>query len=48
MMFNGNKKFVLINAALDKLVKSSPFHGEDYGFEPRTLYFELVGLLMGN
>ena len=27
-----------LNAALDKLVKSLPFHGKDYGFEPRTLY----------
>ena len=25
-------------AMLDKLVKSLPFHGKDYGFEPRALY----------
>jgi hypothetical protein len=28
----------VLNAALDKLVKSLPFHGKDYEFEPRTLY----------
>jgi len=24
------------------MVKSSPFHGEDYGFDPRTWYFGLL------
>ena len=28
------------NVALDKLVKSSSFHDEDYGFEPRTRYIQ--------
>ena len=27
-----------LNAALDKLVKSPPFQGGDYGFDPRTQY----------
>lgn len=37
----------LVNAALDKLVKSLPFHGKDYEFEPRTLYKRLFELALG-
>jgi hypothetical protein len=45
-VFFGSLKYWLYlcktNAPLDKLVKSSPFHGEDYGFEPRTEYKMMV------
>ena len=34
------------NAVLDKLVKSLPFHGKDYGFEPRVLYDSQVAELV--
>lgn len=34
----GVNPIVVLPAALGKLAKPSPFHGEDYEFEPRTQY----------
>ncbi len=31
---------------MDKLVKSSPFQGGDYGFEPHCQYYGICGVMI--